>query len=199
MCGQGLQLRVRGRVPGGILGQHQPCDTLLVLDHLHLGNVTAQGGDGLGDHGIHDLLRGLDVFNRTCSLPHQPRSNLHHLLCPDLSTRLLPLLQVPLHGEHTLGRQFLDLVLLVGLPIHDVLGLAHSHGSPGVDRGADGVMVPSCQDRLLVDRGSPRLLSSHKASPHPHGVRPQGQRHSQPSAVVDAPGCHHGHRLPCQR
>mmetsp|Transcript_133079 Transcript_133079/g.332192 ORF Transcript_133079/g.332192 Transcript_133079/m.332192 type:complete len:288 (+) Transcript_133079:268-1131(+) len=106
---------------------------------------------------------------------------------------------VPADGKRPLLKQLLQLITAVLLPIDCVGVLDHPHGSACVDQAPMSVMSTRLDNVFLVPFGRSAFHRRHKSCAHPHGISSKRERHGQTSAIIDATGGNHWHRLTCQR
>lgn len=169
-------------IPHTALYTSTPLIRLQLRDQLVAG---LQPFNSITDQLINNSLGRLLLVNDSGSLAHQERTRIVHGLIINLITELL---EVVLDRDHTLGRQVLDLLLSVLLPVADVLVLADAHWATREDDGADVVVEAGRDNGVLVGLGRTSLVGDDEARSDPDGAGAEHEGCGQGLAVEDAAG-----------
>lgn len=162
---------------------------------LQLGNhlvASLQPRNSVVHELVHNSLCGLLLVYNSGALAHEVRSILvHHIfiiIVVVIARALGKLVEIGLVRDDTLGNKLLDLGLAVGLPIVDVVVVAHAHGTAGPDDSADVIVVAGCAHSFLVGLWCAGLVGEDEAGSDPDGTGAHHKRGSEELAVVNTTG-----------
>lgn len=145
---------------------------------------------------VHNSLCGLLLVHNSCALAHEVRSVLVEeililivvVVVVVIVGALSKLVEIGLVRDDTLGNELLDLGLAVGLPIVDVVVVAHAHGTARPDESADVIIVARCAHSVLVGLWCTGLVGEDEAGSDPDGTGAHHKRGSEELAVVNTTG-----------
>lgn len=138
-------------------------------------------------HLVDDLPRRLALVDNRTGLAHQERPGIIHGVIVDIIAHAL---QVVLHRNYTLGRQLLDLLRTLDLPVVDVRVVAHAQRAAGEDDCADVVVEAGGADGFLVRLGSTSLLGEDEAGADPDSTGAESHGGCQTLAVEETASGH---------
>lgn len=100
-----------------------------------------------------------------------------------------------LDWNDTLGRQLLDLLLTVLLPVLNIWVDSDSHWSSSEDNRPDVIVVSSCANSVLVSLWSASLISQDESGTNPNSRSTQHESGSHSLAIVYSTGRNNLHWL----
>ena len=134
----------------------------------------------LPNHLIHNLLRTLPLIDHRRRLAHKewPRV-IHGVIVNVIPQRL----KIMFHGYSPLGREFLDLLRAIVLPVLNIRVLPHPQRPSRENNSPHIIVKPRRPHSLLMRFRRPGLLTQHEPCPDPDRASAQHQSRGQTLSI----------------